>query len=47
MTVGVLLDAFVVRALVVPALVSLFGEVSWWPMRRRLALQPTEDAPPA
>jgi len=47
MTVGVLLDAFLVRALVVPALVSLFGEVSWWPARRRLALRPTEDAPPA
>jgi RND superfamily putative drug exporter len=47
MTVGVLLDAFVVRALVVPALVSLFGELSWWPTRRRLSLRPTEDAPPA
>jgi RND superfamily putative drug exporter len=47
MTVGVLLDAFVVRALVVPALVSLFGELSWWPARRRLALRPTEEPPPA
>ncbi|HWM13703.1 MAG TPA: MMPL family transporter [Gaiellaceae bacterium] len=47
MTVGVLLDAFLVRALVVPALVSLFGELSWWPARRRLALRPTEGAPPA
>jgi putative drug exporter of the RND superfamily len=35
MTVGVLLDAFVIRALIVPALVSIFGEVSWWPARRR------------
>jgi putative drug exporter of the RND superfamily len=35
MTVGVLLDAFVIRALVVPALVSIFGEASWWPARRR------------
>lgn len=47
MTVGVLLDAFLVRALVVPALVSLFGELSWWPARRRLSLRPTEEAPPA
>jgi RND superfamily putative drug exporter len=47
MTVGVLLDAFFVRALVVPALVSLFGELSWWPARRRLSLRPTGDAPPA
>jgi RND superfamily putative drug exporter len=37
MTVGVLLDAFVIRALLVPALVSLFGEISWWPARRRPA----------
>jgi putative drug exporter of the RND superfamily len=37
MTVGVLLDAFVIRAVVVPALVSLFGEASWWPARRRLS----------
>jgi putative drug exporter of the RND superfamily len=35
MTVGVLLDAFVIRAVVVPALVSIFGELSWWPARRR------------
>ena len=47
MTVGVLLDAFLVRAVVVPALVSLFGELSWWPARRKLALRPTEEAPPA
>ncbi len=37
MTVGVLLDAFVIRALLVPALVSIFGELSWWPARRRAA----------
>ena len=35
MSVGVLLDAFVIRSLVVPALVSVFGELSWWPSRRR------------
>ncbi len=27
---GILLDAFVVRALLVPALISLFGQWSWW-----------------
>lgn len=37
MTVGVLLDAFVIRSLLVPALVSVFGELSWWPARRRVA----------
>ena len=31
MAAGVLLDTFVVRSLLVPALTSLFGEVSWWP----------------
>jgi putative drug exporter of the RND superfamily len=34
MCVGVLLDAFVIRSLLVPALVSVFGELSWWPRRR-------------
>ena len=32
--VGVLLDAFVVRSLLVPALIALFGSASWWPGRR-------------
>jgi len=31
MAVGILLDTFVVRPLLVPALVSFFGEVSGWP----------------
>jgi RND superfamily putative drug exporter len=35
MSVGVLLDAFVIRALLIPALISLFGDLSWWPRRRR------------
>ncbi len=34
MAVGVLLDTFVVRSLLVPALTSLFGEAAWWPGRR-------------
>jgi len=34
MVVGILLDAFVVRSLLIPALISLFGERSWWPGRR-------------
>ena len=34
MSVGVLLDAFVIRALLIPALISLFGERSFWPRQR-------------
>lgn len=36
--VGVLIDAFVVRSVLVPSLISLFGNASWWPggrFRRR------------
>jgi len=33
MAVGILLDTFIVRPLLVPSLVSLFGEVSGWPGR--------------
>ena len=34
MCVGVLVDAFLVRALLIPALISVFGDVSWWPAHR-------------
>jgi RND superfamily putative drug exporter len=37
MAVGVLLDATIVRALLVPSLMRLFGEWNWWapaPLRR-------------
>jgi uncharacterized protein (DUF2267 family) len=37
MTAGVLIDTFVVRSLLVPALTSLFGEAAWWPGRRMRA----------
>ena len=41
---GVLLDTFVVRTLVVPAVVTLFGDASWWPSRLR---PPAPSAPAA
>jgi RND superfamily putative drug exporter len=50
LSVGVLLDAFVARSLLVPALISLFGDLSWWPSTRRIArrreaaLQSTSDS---
>jgi RND superfamily putative drug exporter len=34
MAAGILIDTFVVRSLLVPALTSLFGERAWWPGRR-------------
>jgi putative drug exporter of the RND superfamily len=34
MAVGVLVDTFIVRTLLVPALTSLLGERAWWPGRR-------------
>jgi uncharacterized membrane protein YdfJ with MMPL/SSD domain len=30
--VGVLVDSFIVRSYMVPGLISLFGEASWWPL---------------
>jgi len=32
---GVLTDAFIVRALLMPALITLFGEWNWWPFAGR------------
>jgi uncharacterized protein (DUF2267 family) len=34
MAAGVLIDTFLVRSMLVPALTSLFGEAAWWPGRR-------------
>jgi putative drug exporter of the RND superfamily len=44
MTVGILLDTFVVRSLLVPSLIALFGTASWWPWRGpRAAGAPARD----
>ncbi len=32
MGAGILLDTFVVRSLLLPAVVSAVGEGSWWPL---------------
>jgi RND superfamily putative drug exporter len=40
---GVLLDTFVVRTLVVPALIKLVGDASWWPAK----LKPPDDEAPS
>ncbi|MET0683899.1 MAG: MMPL family transporter [Solirubrobacteraceae bacterium] len=34
MVIGVLIDTLLVRSLLLPGLISMFGEKSWWPGRR-------------
>ena len=34
MAAGIVIDAFVVRTLMIPALLAACGEASWWPARR-------------
>ena len=43
---AVLVDAFIIRALLVPALMTLLGEWNWWspgPLRRLAGRRPDED----
>ncbi len=43
---GILLDATVIRALLVPAIVSLFGRWNWWLPERPARLLRVEPSPP-
>lgn len=45
MAVGILLDAFVVRTLLVPCLLTLLGSKARWPMRGPAVTAPRDDAP--
>ncbi|MFD7065306.1 MMPL family transporter [Streptomyces sp. NPDC059906] len=46
LAVAVLLDAFVIRMLVLPSMMLLLGGANWWPSRAvRRALRSTEPAP--
>lgn len=40
MFVGIMLDVLVVRALLMPALLSLFGRMSAWPSKRLAHVEP-------
>ena len=42
--IGVLLDTFVVRALLIPAIAYRLGERTWWPSRATGAPQPRGPA---
>ena len=44
--IGVLLDTFVVRALLIPAITYRLGERAWWPARARRAT-PARPVPPS
>jgi len=46
MSVGVLLETFLVRTLLIPALISVFGRASTWPGRVRRRPDPDEVAEP-
>ncbi|MGB3895520.1 MAG: MMPL family transporter [Mycolicibacter sinensis] len=43
--VGILLDTFVVRTLVIPALFTLIGDRIWWPSRPAASTAPPDTAP--
>lgn len=46
MAVGILLETFLVRTLLIPALISIFGRTSTWPGRVRPPLEPGEELTP-
>ncbi len=45
LTIGVLLDTFLVRSVLVPSLVSVAGEGAWWPGSARMRLEPDVVVP--
>jgi RND superfamily putative drug exporter len=47
MSVGLLIDAFLVRTLLAPALMALVGPRAGWPARRLTSRPPAPPAPPA
>jgi putative drug exporter of the RND superfamily len=45
--VAVLLDAFLVRPVLLPAAVAVLGRRSWWPLSRTAPGPPSAEPPPA
>jgi uncharacterized membrane protein YdfJ with MMPL/SSD domain len=48
LAIGILMDAFLVRTLLVPSTVALLGRWDWWPSRygRPAGTPPGPDTPP-
>jgi len=45
MAAGILIDTFVVRTYLIPALIALFGRTSWWPSGRGSGEAPAPERP--
>ena len=45
LAIGILMDTFLVRTLLVPSTVALLGRWNWWPSK--LAMEPEEPSPEA
>ena len=46
LAVAVLLDAVIIRIMILPALMLLLGDRTWWPSRSVARAQPTGSATP-
>ena len=44
---GVLVDTFIVRSVLVPAIITVVGDASWWPSRLGRTEPPTAEPAPA
>ena len=44
--VGILMDTFLVRGLLIPGVVLLLGKWNWWPGRTETAQEETHERPP-
>jgi RND superfamily putative drug exporter len=47
LAIGILMDAFLVRTLLVPAIVALLGRWNWWPSAHGTPAQVAPEPEPA